>query len=723
MSKQGSVSLDQLYTAAISEDYELLQSLLNDCGTAPQEVKNIVAYCSKGDNKCLQLMFTEEKQSITTNMLLLLMIASKNSYGEVVKRLLENGAQVDLQKRDGWSALMIASETGHGDVVKLLLENGAQVNLQKEDGESALMIASENGHGEVVRILLENGAQVDLQNQDGVSALMLASQNGHVKVVKKLIEKGAWVDQQTSSVVFSKTTSLTKPNEIIQLMRYDSHDVNNFSPLKFQSNELVTILLQNGSQLKLHGLSVVVSAQERHDGVVKILLQHNAKKYHVKSLSLFEYKFSTSDNFEKILKMGASDMSFSYGMSALMLAAMYGHDEVVKTLLDCRAKLDLITENGWSSLMFASQNGHKGIVNTLLSKGAQVNLRNRQNQTALMLAQEAKEYYVTYFWGTRTSSNPLPLVSRSNISTYSTRSPFSRGGLSRDSVTCPVCEEIIPDASKAEQVQDLIFCAGKCATWLHRQCAGLSVSAFKLLDNSEEPYLCPNCELDAQKIEMDDLKKQIADLRSVVEQKVTLPTTNISNSSTHSVSSPSSSSASSHRFSANILKFNIVMYGIAESPEGTKKPLRDTKDLESVEEVIRVLDSSLDAKSVRDCFRLGKFSRDKFRPILVKFTCARHASPILSNSGKLAENEQYKKISIKRDMSKLERQSESLLLKERFLLINSGIPSKDIKLKENQLFVNDKVVGSIVDRIYKSVVGFESLESAIQTSDSVNSTS
>ena len=162
------------------------------------------------------------------------------------------------------------------------------------------------------------------------------------------------------------------------------------------------------------------------------------------------------------------------------------------------------------------------------------------------------------------------------------------------------------------------------------------------------------------------------------------------------------------------------MYGIAESPEGTKKPQRGTKDLESVMEAIRVLDSSLDKKSVSDCFRLGKFSRDKCRPILVKFTCARHASSILSNSGKLAENKQYKKISIKRDMSKLERQSESLLLKER-LLPNSGISSKYIKLKENQLVVNDKVVSSIVDRKYKSVVASESLESAVQTSDSVDS--
>ena len=58
------------------------------------------------------------------------MSASKNGHGEVVKLLLEHGAQVDLQEENGWSALMSASQNGHGEVVKLLLEHGAQVYLQ-----------------------------------------------------------------------------------------------------------------------------------------------------------------------------------------------------------------------------------------------------------------------------------------------------------------------------------------------------------------------------------------------------------------------------------------------------------------------------------------------------------------------------------------------------------------------------------------------------------------
>ena len=45
--------------------------------------------------------------------------------------------------------------------VKILLENGAQVDLQRN---STLLLASKSEHGEDVKILLENGAQVDLMD-------------------------------------------------------------------------------------------------------------------------------------------------------------------------------------------------------------------------------------------------------------------------------------------------------------------------------------------------------------------------------------------------------------------------------------------------------------------------------------------------------------------------------------------------------------------------------
>ncbi|CAI8053430.1 Ankyrin repeat domain-containing protein 29, partial [Geodia barretti] len=58
---------------------------------------------------------------------------------------------------------MAASQNGHVEVVDKLLQHGATVDLQDKDGDSSLMAASQEGHVEVVDQLLQHGATVDLQ--------------------------------------------------------------------------------------------------------------------------------------------------------------------------------------------------------------------------------------------------------------------------------------------------------------------------------------------------------------------------------------------------------------------------------------------------------------------------------------------------------------------------------------------------------------------------------
>ncbi len=86
-----------------------------------------------------------------------------------------------------------------------------------------------------------------------------------------------------------------------------------------------------------------------------------------------------------------------------------------------------------------------------------------------------------------------------------TKKRANKSNRSSDSYICPICEEAIVDATKTTEGQASVFCVGKCCTWLHRQCAALSVQAFNLLNKSDVPYLCPNCKLDSQKSEIDDL--------------------------------------------------------------------------------------------------------------------------------------------------------------------------------------------------------------------------
>jgi len=49
---------------------------------------------------------------------------------------------------------MLAVSHGRLDMVRLLVESGADMNIQDEDGSTALMCAAEHGHTEIVKHLL-----------------------------------------------------------------------------------------------------------------------------------------------------------------------------------------------------------------------------------------------------------------------------------------------------------------------------------------------------------------------------------------------------------------------------------------------------------------------------------------------------------------------------------------------------------------------------------------
>ena len=64
-------------------------------------------------------------------------------------------------------------------MVQVLLEAGADKNVAKQDGATALMAAAQNGHLKVVRVLLEAGADKNAAKQNGATALMMAAVNGY----------------------------------------------------------------------------------------------------------------------------------------------------------------------------------------------------------------------------------------------------------------------------------------------------------------------------------------------------------------------------------------------------------------------------------------------------------------------------------------------------------------------------------------------------------------
>jgi uncharacterized protein len=87
---------------------------------------------------------------------------------------------------------------------------------------------------------------------------------------------------------------------------------------------------------------------------------------------------------ESLLRLRANILKNNkYGESALALAALNGHKEVVRILVDAGAR---INASGWGALHYAVFNGHADIVRYLVGRGGDVNARAPNHHTALMLA-------------------------------------------------------------------------------------------------------------------------------------------------------------------------------------------------------------------------------------------------------------------------------------------------------------------------------------------------
>ena len=90
--------------------------------------------------------------------------ASERGHVEYVRRVLETGIEVDHVNRLGWTALLEAVILGdggadHQEIVRLLLDAGADRSIPDRDGVTALEHAQSRGHASLARLLQRPGGQ------------------------------------------------------------------------------------------------------------------------------------------------------------------------------------------------------------------------------------------------------------------------------------------------------------------------------------------------------------------------------------------------------------------------------------------------------------------------------------------------------------------------------------------------------------------------------------
>lgn len=158
---------------------------------------------------------------------------SKTSSNEdIVKMLIDAGADLNIQTRDGWTALMLSAErskkTSTENTVKMLIDAGANLNIQNRDGLTSLMGSSKNSNTtsteNTVKMLIDAGAELNLQDRLGINALIYAS--GFSKnystenTVKMLVEAGAdlSITDKNGKTAYDKMIQYNPTSPIIHLL-------------------------------------------------------------------------------------------------------------------------------------------------------------------------------------------------------------------------------------------------------------------------------------------------------------------------------------------------------------------------------------------------------------------------------------------------------------------------------------------------------------------------
>jgi len=108
------------------------------------------------------------------------------------------------------------------EMLKLLLENGANVNGKDTNGATLLIESVRMGRIEVMRLLLDHGADIEAKDNEGMTALMWTAFWGKLDIAKMLLERGAKLDATDdhghTALSFAMSGPVKNP-EVLNLLR------------------------------------------------------------------------------------------------------------------------------------------------------------------------------------------------------------------------------------------------------------------------------------------------------------------------------------------------------------------------------------------------------------------------------------------------------------------------------------------------------------------------
>lgn len=351
--------------------------------------------------------------------------ASKNLFeaieaGKVnaVKKMLDDGADVNAKDDQGTAILHSAAGNGNIAIIQLLLERGADINIRDDGGNTPLISAAFPYYAKqnVIDLLLDRGSDINAKNSLGCTALHEAARQGNNEVVSRLLERGADVnakDDYEGTVLHYAVDVDPDQQDVVELLLRNHADADQraLGIAETRGNEKVVALL------KSHGVISTDSTEDTLSGIAANEALFDAitttRITDVKKALANEADVNAQDDegltplqracvndtptgaIVKLLLSHGADVKKqdSEGKTPLLLAvSTVGVSEnVVEMLLDNGADVGDVDNDGSSALHWAARVGDIDIVRLLISRGVNKGIKNQDNDTALSIARENRD--------------------------------------------------------------------------------------------------------------------------------------------------------------------------------------------------------------------------------------------------------------------------------------------------------------------------------------------
>jgi len=288
--------------------------------------------------------------------------AAATGNAELVKLFLDTGVSADDSGENRHTALIAATVHRHADVMRLLLENGADVNIRDSRGASALTYAMHQVCEETLSILFAAKPELDLH---------VAAALGDTNTIARLLDAGissseadpfGWTPLRTAIRYGQKDAVALLLAQGAQLYA-DAQPRGTMLAIAAERDEpdMAAYLLDSGASDLAHDgpLALVVAARGGHIEVVRFLLDRGV------------------------------DCNANGG--AALRETRAGALDILSLLLDRGANVNLCPPNHYTALMNACINDKLDSVILLLSHGADTDRRSPDGLTALQIAQEHEE--------------------------------------------------------------------------------------------------------------------------------------------------------------------------------------------------------------------------------------------------------------------------------------------------------------------------------------------